>query len=121
MSLTAIPVKQGTWMTFPRPGFDHVSVKMLLGLEGELRVSMLKIGPGGGIPSHQDKAEIEVICIEGNGFASVGDESVPLSSGERVTWPANVDHRLWTTDNEMVTLMIEKRYANKEGSHQVEA
>lgn len=111
MSLQPKPVKQVTWMPLPKGGYENVEVKMLMGLEGELRVSMMKIKPNGGMPTHQDKAEIEVICLEGSGFVSVGEDKIPFKMGDRVTWPPNTDHRLWTSDDEMITLMIEKRYA----------
>jgi hypothetical protein len=42
-------------------------------------------------------------------MTSVGDEQAPIHAGERVHWPAEVPHRLWTGDSEMVTLMIEHR------------
>jgi hypothetical protein len=41
------------------------------------------------------------------GFVLVGQDSYPLSEGERIRWPAHVTHRLWTESDEMTTLMIE--------------
>jgi hypothetical protein len=48
-----------------------------------------------------------VVCLEGAGFVLVGEDSYPFDAGERVRWPANVMHWLWTESDEMTTLMIE--------------
>jgi mannose-6-phosphate isomerase-like protein (cupin superfamily) len=46
-----------------------------------------------------------VVCIEGEGYTSVGDETVPLGEGQQVRWPRVFPHRLWTEDSTMSTLI----------------
>ena len=49
-----------------------------------------------------------MVCIDGQGFTSVGGEIAPLAEGQEARWPRNVPHRLWTDDSTMTTLMIEQ-------------
>lgn len=49
-----------------------------------------------------------MICLAGEGFVSVGNESSRFRGGDRVVWPAGVNHRLWTEGAEMETLMVER-------------
>ena len=50
-----------------------------------------------------------MICLEGEGRFSVDDESAPIKAGQRVQWPANRPHCLWTDTAPMLTLMVEHR------------
>lgn len=56
----------------------------------------LRFSLGASIDEHSAPFEIDVICISGEGFVSVGKEVVRFRAGERVVWPADVIHRLWT-------------------------
>ena len=57
---------------------------------------------------HAAPHPVDVICVAGSGFTSVGDDVAEISAGETVRWPADVDHRLWTEESEMETLMVER-------------
>jgi quercetin dioxygenase-like cupin family protein len=99
---------------FPRPEWSPLPQADCRGVEGRvllrtdrLVVAMLRFEPGGTIHEHPAQHPIDVCCLEGAGLTSVGDESRSLAAGQRVAWPANISHRLWTTDAPMLTLMIE--------------
>jgi quercetin dioxygenase-like cupin family protein len=83
-----------------------VASKSLLRLD-HLAVAMLRFGAKATIHEHPAPMDIDVICLEGQGMTRVGDEQAPLHAGERVRWPANIPHCLWTEGSEMITLMIE--------------
>ena len=53
-------------------------------------------------------ARIVALCLEGEGFTSVGGEEAPIQAGRQAHWPPNVPHRLWTEGSTMLTLMIER-------------
>jgi len=48
------------------------------------------------------------VCLEGEGFTSVEEETSTLREGEQARWPKGVRHRLWTEDSTMTTLMVER-------------
>ena len=50
---------------------------------------------------------IDVVCLDGRGKVSLGGEDAAIEAGQRVLWPADVPHRLWTEDATMMTLMVE--------------
>jgi len=110
MPLEVRSVPRPDWAPLPRKGCKRVEVKVLLEAD-HLLVAMLRFRPGGTIDKHPSQFDGEVICLEGRGVTSVGDEQAQLRAGERVHWPAQIPHRLWTEDSEMVTLMIEHRGA----------
>jgi quercetin dioxygenase-like cupin family protein len=95
------------WTPLPREGCWKVDGKVLL-VEGDFHVAMLRFGKNGAIDEHATGADVDVICLEGKGFTSVGGESVELEAGQRVRWPAGVPHGLWTEGTKMVTLMVHR-------------
>lgn len=76
--------------------------------EGDLFVAMLRFEPGGTIHEHPGPNDTIVICLDGRGLTSVAGEVAPLRAGEEVRWPRDVPHRLWTEDEAMTTLMVER-------------
>ena len=106
MSLEVLPAKRPSWTPLPQEGCINVSSKALLSLP-HLSVAMLRFDKQATIHEHAAEIEIDVICLGGSGFTSVGKEQSPIFEGERVRWPAGKPHRLWTTDDEMLTLMVE--------------
>lgn len=72
-----------------------------------LVLAVLRFAPGGTIHEHDAPIDIDVVCLEGDGFVSVGAERFPFRTGESVRWPAGALHRLWTEATEMTTLMVE--------------
>ena len=53
-------------------------------------------------------ARIVALCLEGEGFTSVGGETAPIRAGQQAHWPPTVPHRLWTGESPMLALMIER-------------
>jgi len=89
--------KQAEWTVLPREGCHNVRYKALQQFPG-FELAMLKFEPDG---------TIDVLCLEGEGMISMGDEQAPFKAGQRLRWVAGINHRLWTTDSSMVTLMVE--------------
>ena len=94
------------WTPLPFDGCNNVSAKALQRFP-HIAFAMLRFEPNGNIHEHPAEIEIDVYCLEGEGMVSVGDEQAPFKAGQRVRWMAGVNHKLWTTDNHMVTLMVE--------------
>jgi quercetin dioxygenase-like cupin family protein len=72
-----------------------------------LVIAMLRFAPGSSISEHQASMDVDVVCLDGAGFVSVGGEGFPFRAGEAIRWPAETMHRLWTETSEMTTLMVE--------------
>lgn len=106
MVLQVQPIQRDGWTPLPAEGCRNVSVKMLMKLD-HLGLAMLRFDPDATIHEHPAQIEIDVICLEGEGMVSVGDEQSPLRAGERLRWPRGVPHCLWTNNAPMLTLMVE--------------
>jgi quercetin dioxygenase-like cupin family protein len=63
-------------------------------------------GPGGGMREHAAAEAILCVCIAGQGFVKVGDETSELRANQAVAWPAGQPHRVWTTDSSMTILLL---------------
>ena len=85
-----------------------MEVRALLRRRG-LAISSLRFAAHATIDEHSAPYEIDVICVAGEGFVSVGDAAMPFACGQSVTWPAGVNHCLWTEGLPMETLMVEHR------------
>ncbi len=99
-------VPRPDWTPVPRDGCLNVESKVLLALEG-LVVAMLKFDAEGTIDEHDAPHDIDVVCLEGEGFVSVEDRVHEFHAGQSIRWPARLLHRIWTGDRSMVTLMVE--------------
>lgn len=106
MPLNIEPLQRTEWIPLPHEGCRNVFAKPLLKLDN-LGLALLSFEPDGTIHPHAAQIEIDVICLEGAGMVSVGDEQAALKAGEHLRWPANIEHCLWTTDSGMLTLMVE--------------
>ena len=95
------------WQPVPRQGTMGVTGRVLLNRNG-IVIANLKFAPGATIDEHSAPIEIDVLCLDGGGFVSIDGKSSPLRAGERVVWPAGVNHRLWTVTDAMETLMVER-------------
>jgi quercetin dioxygenase-like cupin family protein len=99
---------------FPRHGWDPLPGDGVVGVVGRVLVreddffvAQLRFTEHATIHEHAGERDTIVVCIEGEGYTSVGDETVPLGEGQQVRWPAGVPHGLWTEGSTMSTLMIE--------------
>jgi quercetin dioxygenase-like cupin family protein len=73
-----------------------------------IAIANLRFSPNATLDEHSAPFDIDVICIAGAGFVSIGKQSSPFQAGERVVWPAGVSHRLWTEGTQMETVMVER-------------
>ncbi len=105
----------------PRPGWDPLPGEGVVGVVGrvlvregpdparpDLMVAQLRFSEHATIEPHAGERDAIVVCIEGEGFTSVGDERSPLREGQQERWPKGVVHGLWTEGSTMSTLMIER-------------
>lgn len=108
MSAQVVPFNRPVWTPLPYEGCIHVMAKGLFKDGDKLSMAMLKFEENGTIHEHPADFVIEVCCLEGEGFTSVGGEVSPIKAGERIQWPAGIPHRLWTENTTMITLMVER-------------
>jgi quercetin dioxygenase-like cupin family protein len=99
---------------FPRLGWDPLPGDGVVGVVGRVLVrhddffvAQLRFIEHATIHQHAGERDAVVVCIEGEGYTSVGDETVPLREGQQVRWPKGISHGLWTEGSTMSTLMIE--------------
>jgi quercetin dioxygenase-like cupin family protein len=100
-------VPRPDWEPVPRLGCVSVDGKVLLVREG-LALAMLRFEPEATIDEHSAPHEVDVICLEGEGFISVEDRVNSFAAGQWMTWPADRVHRLWTANHGMITMMVER-------------
>lgn len=100
------PVPKPEWQLLKRDGAVGVECRVLSHRRGSV-IANLRFAPHATIDEHSASFEIDVVCLSGEGFTSVGGETASFRGGETVTWPAHVSHRLWTHGDAMETLMIE--------------
>jgi quercetin dioxygenase-like cupin family protein len=98
--------KRPGWTALTQQGCVGVEAKGLLRRD-HLALAMLRFGKHATIHEHPADFDVDVICLEGEGFASVGGETVRISADQSMRWPADIPHRLWTSDSTMITLMVE--------------
>ena len=95
------------WNPLPKQGTRGVDCRVLLARDG-IFLANLRFSADATIDRHSAPHEIDVICIDGAGFTSVGEEAFPIHAGQTVRWPRDIDHCLWTVGSEMETLMVER-------------
>lgn len=95
------------WAPLPRPGCKNVEFRLLLQSDG-LVVANLRFASHATIDEHDAPVDIDVICIDGAGKMSIGNAEFDLRAGQTARWPKNTDHRLWTLDSTMETIMVER-------------
>jgi quercetin dioxygenase-like cupin family protein len=100
------PIPKAAWEPLPQAG--SVGVEHVVLMRQPQVIVLLKFSQHAAITEHHAPLAVDVICMEGSGMTSVNGEEVPIHAGETVHWPANINHRLWTEDTEMVTLMVEQ-------------
>jgi len=105
VSVQVRPFPRAEWS--PVPSAKGVESRALLH-EESLFVAQLRFSEHATIPEHPSPNTIVALCLEGEGFTSVGGETAPIRAGEQAHWPPNVRHRLWTDGSTMLALMIER-------------
>ena len=76
--------------------------------ETDFFIAVLRFAANATIEEHPGQNDTLVVCLQGEGFTSLGKETAQLRESERAFWPANIPHRLWTEGSTMLTLMIER-------------
>lgn len=109
-NLQSIP--RSNWTPLPHDGCFDVEGKVLLKTP-ELTLALLKFDPNGTIHEHPADIDIDVICLEGTGITSINGDSAPINEGQKVRWPKNQPHCLWTEGSTMTTLMVEYTDSNE--------
>src|SRR5712691_3432954 len=104
MKVVAEPIPRPDWFEVPRPGCRGVHARVLLN-SPDLVLALLRFGPNSTIDEHRAAYAIDVICLEGEGLFSVDGEPARIHADQRVQWPPNRAHRLWTEAESMLTLM----------------
>ncbi len=107
MSVDIRPFPRPEWSPLPFEGCVGVEGKVLVN-EGDFFFSLLRFAPNGTIHEHPGENDTYVACLEGEGWTSVGDERARIRAGQFVVWPRRVNHRLWTEESTMMTLMYEQ-------------
>jgi quercetin dioxygenase-like cupin family protein len=107
LSVDIACVPRAEWRPLPGDGVVGVEGKVLV-REEDFFIAVLRFTRRATIHEHPGANDTLVVCIEGEGFTSVGGDTAPLHVNERAFWPANVPHRLWTEDAAMTTLMVER-------------
>ena len=74
-------------------------------------VANLRFAEHAAIDEHSAAFEVDVVCLSGEGFVSIDGKAMPFRCGQFVTWPAQVNHCLWTEATSMETLMVEHHEA----------
>ncbi|MET0561188.1 MAG: cupin domain-containing protein [Gaiellaceae bacterium] len=105
MSVDIRPIPRPGWD--PLPNSSGIVGRVLVREDGFFFVAELRFAENASITAHAGEHDTIVVCIEGEGFTSVGGETVPLREGQQVRWPRDVVHGLWTKDSAMRTLMVE--------------
>ncbi len=108
------PFKRPDWEPVPNDGCVNVEGRVLF-FDETIGLALLRFGQHGKIHEHPGPNDTVVSCLEGHGYTTVGGEVAEIHSGERVYWPADVPHGLWTKDSTMTTLMCERPAAGKSG------
>jgi len=95
------------WEPVPREGCANVEGRVIF-FDDSIGLALLRFGERGKIDAHAGPNDTIVSCLDGHGYTSVGGEAAPIRSGQRVFWPAGVEHGLWTEGSTMTTLMCER-------------
>lgn len=73
---------------------------------GELRITMIVLGPGGGIPEHHAEGPITVQPIEGRLDFSVGGEVYDLGPGQLLSTGPGVPHAVRSEEGATFLLTV---------------
>jgi len=100
---------------WPRPDWEPLPYEGAVGVEGRVLIreetfflAQLRFAEHATIHEHPGVNDTIVVCLEGEGMTSVGDETSALHAGQQARWPRGVSHRLWTEGSTMTTLMFEQ-------------
>jgi quercetin dioxygenase-like cupin family protein len=99
-------VPRPIWTAVARDNCRNVEARVLLRQPG-LTLVQLRFGVDATIDEHAAAWDIDVVCLEGDGTATLEGVAEPIHAGECIRWPATKRHCLYTNGSTMVTLMVE--------------
>jgi len=111
MSVDIRPIPRLGWDPLPYEGCVGVVGRVLV-REDDFFVAELRFTENATVHEHPGENDTIVVCLEGEGFTSVGGETARLRESQQVRWPRGITHRLWTEDSTMTTLMVERTDAD---------
>ncbi|MFW6205911.1 MAG: hypothetical protein ACOC5I_01600 [Gemmatimonadota bacterium] len=74
--------------------------------EGPLRVTLIVLGPGGGIPEHEAQNPITLQALHGAVDVRVGEDTYRLVPGELLAIDGNVTHHISSDDGAAFLLTV---------------
>ena len=107
VSIEIRPIPRAGWDPLPGEGVVGVTGRVLV-RENDFFVAELRFSEHATIDPHAGDRDTIVVCIAGEGFTSVADETTSIREGHHVRWPKDVVHGLWTEGSTMTTLMVER-------------
>jgi quercetin dioxygenase-like cupin family protein len=92
---------------------DRPLVETPLGLQAraivdlpDVNVMNLILEPGEKVPSHSTPVNALFYVIEGNGWATIGEEKAPVTTGEIIVSPPHVPHGLEAAAGTRMNVLI---------------
>ena len=79
-------------------------------LDRSMIVVAMYFEPHASIDEHSNEVPILFLVIAGRGFVRIGGpngEARSISTGDAVLWPAQLDHTVWTEDEELQAILID--------------
>jgi quercetin dioxygenase-like cupin family protein len=107
VTLDVRPIARQGWEPLPGEGVVGVTGRVLV-REDDFFVAELRFSEHATIDPHAGDRDTLVVCIAGEGFTSVADETGSLREGQHVRWPKGIVHGLWTESATMTTLLVER-------------
>jgi len=100
------PFPRPDWHIFPKEGCVGVEARVCL-VDRRSVLAMLRLGENSHTDVHSAPYDIHVLCMQGSGFASSGDQVTEIKAGESVLWPKGEPHNIFTKGTTMETVMLE--------------
>lgn len=91
MSLDVRAWPRPEWAPLPAEGAAGVEFRVLV-REDDPFVAMLRFTEHATIHEHPGPNDTIVVCLEGEGWASLAGEAAPIRAGQQARWPKDVPH-----------------------------
>ena len=79
-------------------------------LNRALSVAALYFEPRASMDEHSAEVPVLFLVISGSGYVRIGGpdgETRAVTAGDAVLWPAGLDHKVWTEDEELHAIVID--------------
>jgi|SRR5579859_5221833 len=97
----------------PEHGMEELSTRLNglpILLDRPMIVAALYLEPHGSMDEHSAEVPIIFLVTRGNGFVRVGGpggETLGVSAGDAVLWPAGLDHMVWCEDEPLEAIVVD--------------